>query len=182
MRSKGSHGVFAPSALRYPKRTSRCSLARSFRPLRVLRLAASATGGAQLRTPYPSPAAGEGPPIPITACSAYSLGSVTFCYWFAVTKLKCAAGTLRAYLRRCTDDAFASFVSSRSLAARGSWGTAPSVFWYGVPGGTQGPLGKGGAAERWRVAYPIGIATRHGAKPATTRTYKSRPPPGRRAN
>ena len=66
------------------------------------------------------------------------------------------------------------------LSVRGSWGTAPSVFWYGVPGGTQGPLGKGGAAERWRVAYPIGIATRHGAKPATTRTYKSRPSPGRR--
>ena len=61
------------------------------------------------------------------------------------------------------------------LSVRGSWGTAPSVFWYGVPGGTQGPLGKGGAAERWRVAYPIGIATRHGAMPATTRTYKSRP-------
>ena len=94
--------------------------------------------------------------------------------------IKCAAGTLRAYLRRRTDDAFASFVSSRSLSVRGSWGTAPSVFWYGAPGGTQGPLGKGGAAERWRVAYPIGIATRHGAKPATTRAYKSRPPPGRR--
>ena len=88
------------------------------------------------------------------------------------SKIKCAAGTLRAYLRRRTDDAFASFVSSRSLAARGSWGTAPSVFWHGAPGGTQGPLGKGGAAERWRVAYPIGIATRHGAKPATTRTHK----------
>ena len=69
---------------------------------------------------------------------------------------------------------FTSFVSSRSLSVRGPWGTAPSVFWYGAPGGTQGPLGKGGAAERWRVAYPIGIATRHGAKPATTRTYKSR--------
>ena len=55
---------------------------------------------------------------------------------------------------------------------QGSWGTAPSVFWYGAPGGTQGPLGKGGAAERWRVAYPIGIATRHGAKPATTHTSK----------
>ena len=67
---------------------------------------------------------------------------------------------------------FTSFVSSRSLSVRGSWGTAPSVFWYGVPGGTQGPLGKGGAAERWRVAYPIGIATRHGAKPATTHTSK----------
>ena len=63
-------------------------------------------------------------------------------------------------------------VSSRSLSVRGSWGTAPSAFWYGAPGGTQGPLGKGGAAERWRVAYPIGIAARHGAQPATTRTHK----------
>ena len=67
-------------------------------------------------------------------------------------------------------------VSSRSLAAMGSWCTAPSVFWYGAPSGTQGPLGKGGAAERWRVAYPIGIATRHGAKPATTRTSKRNAP------
>ena len=67
-------------------------------------------------------------------------------------------------------------VSSRSLAARGSWCTAPSVFWYGIPGGTQGPLGKGGAAERWRVAYPIGIATRHGAKPATMHTSKRNAP------
>ena len=99
----------------------------------------------------------------------------------AESKIKCAAGTLRAYLRRRTDDAFASFVSSRSLSVRGSWGTAPSAFWYGAPGGTQGPLGKGGAAERWRVVYPIGIATRYGAQPATTRAYKSRPPPGRRA-
>ena len=144
MRSKGSHGVFAP-------------------------------------TLFPSPAAGEGPSGQIAACSTHSLDSVTSCYRFAVTPIKCAAGTLRAYLRRRTDDALASFVSSRSLAARGSWGTAPSVFWYGAPGGTQGPLGKGGAAKRWRVVYPIGIATRHGAKPATTRAYKSSPPPGRRA-
>ena len=132
--------------------------------------------------PTPSPAAGEGPSGQIAARSTRRLDSVTFCYWFAVTPIKCAAGTLRAYLRRCTDDAKASFVSSRSLSVRGSWGTAPSVFWYGAPGGTQGPLGKGGVAERWRVVYPIGIATRYGAKPATTRTYKSRPPPGRRAN
>ena len=55
---------------------------------------------------------------------------------------------------------------------QGSWGSAPSVFWYRAPGGTRGPLGKGGAAERWRVAYPIGIAARHGAQPATTRTHK----------
>ena len=63
MRSKGSHGVFAPSALRCPKKSSRCSLARFFRPLRVLRLAASATGGARLRTPYPFPDAGKGDSI-----------------------------------------------------------------------------------------------------------------------
>ena len=48
----------------------------------------------------------------------------------AGSKIKCAAGTLRAYLRRRTDDAKASFVSSRSLSVRGSWGTAPSVFWF----------------------------------------------------
>ena len=71
-------------------------------------------------------------------------------------------------------------VSSRSLSVRGSWGAATSVFWYGAPGGTRGPLGKGGAAERWRVVYPIGIATRHGAKPATTRTHKRNAPPARR--
>ena len=60
IRSKGSHGVSAPTALRCPKKSSRCSLARFFRPLRVLRLAASATGGARLRTPCPLPRCGEG--------------------------------------------------------------------------------------------------------------------------
>ena len=77
---------------------------------------------------------------------------------------------------------FASFVSSRSLSVRGSWGTAPSAFWYGAPGGTQGPLGKGGVAKRWRVAYPIGIATRHGAQPATTRTHKRNAPAASRTS
>ena len=41
----------ALAALRCPKKSSRCSLARFFRPLRMLRLAASATGGARLRIP-----------------------------------------------------------------------------------------------------------------------------------
>ena len=94
MRSKGSYGVSAPTALRCPKKSSRCSLARFFRPLRVLRLAASATGGARLRTPYPSPAAGEGPSGQIAAYPTHSLDSVTSCYRFAVTPIKCAAGTL----------------------------------------------------------------------------------------
>ena len=92
-----------PTALRCPKKSSRCSLARFFRPLRVLRLAASATGGARLRTPYPSPAAGEGPSGQIAAYPTHSLDSVTSCYRFAVTPIKCAAGTLRVYLRRRTD-------------------------------------------------------------------------------
>ena len=39
------------AALRCPKKSSRCSLARFFRPLRMLHLAASATGGARLRIP-----------------------------------------------------------------------------------------------------------------------------------
>ena len=163
MRSKGSHGVFAPSALRYPKKSSRCSLARFFRPLRVLRLAASATGGARLRTPYPSPAAGEGPSGQITSGSNFRLGIMPSCYWFAVVPNKIRRRHLES-------------VSSRSLAVRGSWGTAPSVFWYGAPGGTQGPPGKGGAAERWRVTPSVSGVTRHGAQPATTRTYKSRAP------
>ena len=60
IRSKVAAGASAPSALRCPKKSSRCSLARFFRPLRVLRLAASATGGARLRTPYPLPRCGEG--------------------------------------------------------------------------------------------------------------------------
>ena len=76
------------------------------------------------------------------------------------------------YLRCRTDDAFASFVSSRSLCVRGSWGTAPSVFWYGAPGGMRGPLGKGGVAERWRVTPSVSWVTRHGAQPATTHTSK----------
>ncbi len=176
MRSKGSHGVFAPSALRYPKRTSRCSLARSFRPLRVLRLAASATGGARLRTPYPSPAAGEGPSGQITSGSNFRLGIMPSCYWFAVVPNKMRRRHLESVSAALYGRCQASFVSSRSLAVRGSWGTAPSVFWYGAPGGTQGPPGKGGAAERWRVTPSVSGVTRHGAQPATTRTYKSRAP------
>ena len=52
---KVAAGASAPTALRCPKKSSRCSLARFFRPLRVLRLAASATGGARLRTRAPRP-------------------------------------------------------------------------------------------------------------------------------
>ena len=146
--SKVAAGASAPSALRYPKRTSRCSLARSFRPLRVLRLAASATGGARLRTPYPSPVAGEGPSGQITACTNFRLGIMPSCYWFAVVPNKIRRRHLESVSAALYGRCQASFVSSRSLAVRGSWGTAPSV----------------------------SVVTRHGAQPATTRTYKSRAP------
>ena len=85
---KVAAGASAPTALRCSKKSLRCSLARFFRPLRVLRLAASATGGARLRTPYPSPAAGEGPSGQIAARSTHRLGIMTSCYRFAETKLK----------------------------------------------------------------------------------------------
>ncbi len=55
---------------------------------------------------------------------------------------------------------------------QGSWGRAPSVFCFGAPDGSQDPVGKGGAAERWRVAPCASGATRHGAQPAMTHTSK----------
>ena len=45
------------TALRCPKKSSHYSFARFFRPLRILRLASSATGGARLRIPIPREAA-----------------------------------------------------------------------------------------------------------------------------
>ena len=109
-----------------------------------------------------STAAGEGASGRITSGSNFRLCIMPSCYRFAVTPHKMRRRHLES-------------VSSRSLSVRGSWGAAPSAFWYGAPGGTQGPLGKGGAAERWRVTPSVGWVTRHGAQPATTRAYKSRP-------
>ena len=63
MRSKGSHGVFAPSALRYPKISSRCSLLDFFDRCGCsasLHPPLAALGSAP---PFPSPAAGEGDSI-----------------------------------------------------------------------------------------------------------------------
>ena len=74
--------------------------------------------------PFPSPDAGEGDSI-------YNL--------YIKMRRRHLESVSAAPYGRC----FASFVSSRSLSVRGSWGAAPSVFWYGAPGGTQGPLGKG---------------------------------------
>ena len=47
----------------------------------------------------------------------------------AKSKIKCAAGTLRAYLQRRTDDVYIVRIQPQ-LSVRGSWGTAPSVFWF----------------------------------------------------
>ena len=59
---KVATGVSALTALRCPKKSSHYSIARFFRPLRILRLASSATGGARLRIPPPPfPMAGKGP-------------------------------------------------------------------------------------------------------------------------
>ena len=49
--------IAVPPALRCPKKSSHYSFARFFRPLRILRLASSATGGARLRIPIPREAA-----------------------------------------------------------------------------------------------------------------------------
>ena len=53
----GQRLIFRPiivlTALRCPKKSSHYSFARFFRPLRILRLASSATGGARLRIPIP---------------------------------------------------------------------------------------------------------------------------------
>ena len=45
--------IAVPPALRCPKKSSHYSFARFFRPLRILCLASSATGGARLRIPLP---------------------------------------------------------------------------------------------------------------------------------
>ena len=143
--------------MRCSKKSSRCSLARFFRPLRVLRLAASATGGARLRTPYPSPAAGEGDSIYnlyIKMCRRH-LESVSAAPYGRCQSIVC---------------------NQPQLSGKGVLGHSPKRILVWGPGGTRGPLGKGGAAERWRVTPSVSGVTRHGAQPATTRTYKSRAP------
>ena len=56
-------------------------------------------------------------------------------WWFALPRSSAGAIKMRPRLpleRICAQygRCFASFVSSRSLALGGSWGTAPSVFWF----------------------------------------------------
>ena len=65
---------------------------------------------------------------------------------------------------------FTSFVFSRNLAVRGSWGTAPSVFWYGAPRRDARPAGErrsGGALEGYpkrRLGDPTWSAARDDAR------------------
>ena len=72
--------------------------------------------------------------------------------------------------------------SERAFRCVGVSGFPRACFAFGDPDGSHDPLGKGGAAERWRVVYSVGIATRHGAQPVTTRTSKRKSPPDRRTN
>ena len=118
MRSKGSHGVFAP-------------------------------------TPFPSPAAGEGPSRQIAARSTRRLGIITFCYRFAVTPHKMRRRPLES-------------VSSRGLSVRGSWGTAPSVFWFLLYTQKERPGGE-----------PHRLCTLQNQRDADRR-LQTWPPPGRR--
>ena len=117
MRSKGSHGVFAP-------------------------------------TPFPSPAAGEGASIQTAAYPTHRLGSVTSCYRFAVTQHKMRRRHLES-------------VSSRSLSVRGSWGTAPSVFWFLLYAQKERPGGE-----------PHRLCTLQNQRDADRR-LQTWPPPGR---
>ena len=57
------------TALRCPKKPSHYSFARFFRPLRILRLAASAAGGARLRIPTPRDPLGNSGISPIGGAS-----------------------------------------------------------------------------------------------------------------
>ena len=103
------------------------------------RCAPKAAAGVFAPTLFPSPVAGEGPSGQIAACSIHRLGSMTFCYRFAVTPHKMRRRHLES-------------VSSRSLSVRGSLGTAPSAFWYGAPGGAQDLVGRGGCTAAGRTA------------------------------
>ena len=62
------------------------------------------------------------------------------------------------------------------FSGKGVLGHSPKRVLVWGPGGTQGPLGKGGAAERWMVTPSVSWVTRHGAQPATTRTHKRNAP------
>ncbi len=105
--------------------------------------------------PFPSPAAGEGPSGQIAACSTRRLGSVTSCYRFAVTQHKMRRRPLES-------------VSSRSLSVRGSWGTAPSVFWFLLYEQKERPGGE-----------PHRLCTLQNQRDADRR-LQTWPPPGRR--
>ena len=61
------------------------------------------------------------------------------------------------------------------LSEKGVLGHSPKCVLVWGPGGTQGPLGKGGAAERWRVTPSVSGVTRHGAQPATPKATTNLP-------
>ena len=68
------------------------------RSVRRRRYAPKVAAGASAPSPYPSPAAGEGPSGQIAACSTHRLGSVTFCDRFAETELNAPAAPYKRRL------------------------------------------------------------------------------------
>ena len=119
------------------------------------RYAPKVAAGASAPSPSPSPVTGEGPSGQIAACSTRRLGSVTSCYRFAVTQHKMRRRPLES-------------VSSRSLSVRGSWGTAPSVFWFLLYEQKERPGGE-----------PHRLCTLQNQRDADRR-LQTWPPPGRR--
>ena len=85
--------------------------------------------------PGPSPAAGEGASIQTAAYPTHRLGIMTSCYRFAVTPHKMRRRHLESVSAAPYGSTFQLPLKSPiriqpQLSVRGSWGTAPSVFWF----------------------------------------------------
>ena len=138
----GQRLIFRPiivlTALRCPKKSSHYSFARFFRPLRILRLASSATGGARLRIPNhrdPPPPQTLTYPEHRTAALILSAHPGPFP---AIGKGGGGKGQMRLRLpweRFCAQYGLIYGGSRKSIRIQhsqrqGSWGSAPSVFWF----------------------------------------------------
>ena len=80
--------------------------------------------------PAPSPAAGEGASIQTAAYPTHRLGIMTSCYRFAVTPHKMRRRYLESVSAALYGRCLGIVRIQPQLSVRGSWGTAPSVFWF----------------------------------------------------
>ena len=137
----GQRPIFRPiivlTALRCPKKSSHCSFARFFRPLRILRLASSATGGARLRIPnHRDPP----PPQALTPRECYPRALIISPSepLSRLGKGGGGKGQMRLRLpweRFCAQYGLVLDCRQKSIRIQhsqrqGSWGRAPSVFWF----------------------------------------------------